>query len=351
MEDSVMVEGHPAKGPVADAMKALWQLLGTALRQPTKDRRACLIAGIRNVLRQADKAPAKAREVLVAAYQDIGRMPEQDGTAMHVRVMRTLDELGKLYKPALEANGNPDVIVPLGNGSKIGNMELRMLLRSIDVNLKDHGRIFLATHYAPDWVNQDYVTVVDIDDGYKGNKDANLHRKTLETIRRFGIEKFVWCADDNCFMQPVKALEIPDLHTGRGVDSFQGTGRWHVRVRNTFKWAKEHGTDVKYCHEVHVPQLFNGQALLEAMRKVDYMSDPGLTIYTTWRVALGTCDNAVDCTPYRVTVENNANDALSRHTDDTLKDKMMLCYADPAVNAGLMNNLSRIFPHKSRFER
>ena len=95
-----------------------------------------------------------------------------------------------------------DIIICLGNGSMNGNDELRLMLRSLERYVEDAGRIFLATHYCPAWIDRDKIIVVDIDDVYLANKDANLHAKTLEVIRQYNVGRFCWLSDDVVFNKP-----------------------------------------------------------------------------------------------------------------------------------------------------
>jgi len=242
----------------------------------------------------------------------------------------------------------PDIVIPLGNESRSNDDELRILLRSIDRNLKGYGRVFLVTSYCPAWVNRNEVTVVDIADIYHDLKDANLFIKTLKTIEMYDVNRFVWCSDDNVFSQPVYAGMIPVIHNHRKYDDFkQSENRWRVRVRNTFDWAFRRGADITYNYECHCPQLFDGQKLLEGMKNVDYTRQPGLTIYTTWRVVTDSWHNSIDQRELKATYEKQ--DDKNYLTDD-LKARMFIGYNDACFLNGLRERLFNEFPDKGRFE-
>lgn len=239
----------------------------------------------------------------------------------------------------------PDVVIPLGNGSRNGDMELRMLLRSMEKNLKGYGRAILVTPCCPDWIDRRRVEVLDVPDAYSNNKDANLHRKVLEAIRRYGIRSFVFCADDNAFLSPVEASEIPVLHSHRPLEAFRdGDGIWRKRVWNTVKWAKGIGIDLPHAYECHAPQLFDGQGILEGMNGVDYVAQPGLTIYTTWRAVTGTWKDSVDQRGWKQTLE--------MPMDDCVLDwgKAFLGYND-ATATKVIASLEGVFSEKSIYER
>ena len=246
----------------------------------------------------------------------------------------------------------PDIIIPLGTGSKIDNEELRMLLRSIEANLSGYGRVFIVTTNPPEWLNTDAVSIVPIADKYTDNKDANLHLKTLETIKRYDIQHFLWCADDNVFMQPVRACDIPILRNHRPRESFDDAGgRWRARVKHTFDWAESIGARLDYNYEVHAPQVFDARKVLAGMAHVDYVTQPGLTIYTAWRVVSDTWRESLPQGDYKITLEACTTESVAELKDSYLQSRMFLGYNDVAVGAGIIARLRQIFPRKSRFEK
>ena len=246
----------------------------------------------------------------------------------------------------------PNVIIPLGRGGTGDNTELRYLLRSIDAHLKNYGRVFLATDCAPDWLS-DAVTIVEAGDIYSDNKDANLHRKILRVLDKYEVGDFVFCADDNCFMQDIAAGAIPTLVNGKPRPNFEGENlsKWQKRVKHTLEWADSQGAHLEHHYEVHCPQLFHGAALREKLAKVDYVAQPGLTIYTCWRVLTDTWRDALPQAQYKTTMENECGETLAAMTDAQLCARPFLGYNDGGVKCGMLNRLARLFPEKARFER
>lgn len=261
-------------------------------------------------------------------------------------------EIFNRLKAIPQAHGRftPDVIIPLGDGSKVDNEELRILLRSIETNLKEHGKIYLVTSRCPEWINKDTVEVVNIPDHYGNNKDANLHEKTLRTIEKYGIHNFLWCADDNCIMKPVVACEIPILYNRKARSDFDNSGKWGKRVKNTFEWADSRGVHLDHHFECHAPQIFNGDKLLKGMKNVDYINQPGLTIYTTWRVVTDSYKNALPQGDYKNTYEMETEESMRNRKDSELESRLFIGYNDSAIESGLIGRLRRIFPNKSRYE-
>ncbi|MBO4513845.1 MAG: hypothetical protein J5746_13890 [Victivallales bacterium] len=244
----------------------------------------------------------------------------------------------------------PDVIIPLGSGSRVGNAELCLLLRSIDRHLKNYGRIFIATDSPPEWLDTDAVTVVNVPDSHTDNKDANLHDKILTVIAEHDVSDFVFCADDNCFMQDIAAGAIPILRNGKARASFYGEGlnRWKTRMHNTFEWAETQGASLKFHYDCHAPQLFDGRQLAERLPAVDYSASPGLCIYTAWRVLTGTLEPAHKQDAFKLTLESAPGAGMTRAT---LESRLFLGYNDSAAEGGLLDLLFQIFPDPSPFER
>ena len=46
----------------------------------------------------------------------------------------------------------PDIVIPLGSGSKHNNFELRMALRGIARFVRDPGQVYIVSDQLPEWV-------------------------------------------------------------------------------------------------------------------------------------------------------------------------------------------------------
>lgn len=243
--------------------------------------------------------------------------------------------------------GRMPTIIPLGNGSWQGkNDELRLLLRSLEKNALDLGEVYLVTDCCPEWVDREALTVFPMSDIYSGCKDANLHRKTLACIQAFGIGRFCWCADDNLLCKPMNLADIPVLHNHRPNERFycQSPTKWQNRVRNTLEWAKARGSALPHNYECHCLQIFDGQALLRGMQDVDYVTQPGLTIYTTWRVVTDSWRESQNQLDFKNTYE------LPCTATDIRFDKPFIGYNDTAFGC-IRERLFKEFPETSKYER
>lgn len=301
---------------------------------------------IRDLAVMVEMAKDESRANFIARLNDSGRRVRELMHNDHPDVSERLSTVRKTHERI-----RPCVVIPLGSGSQTGDDELKILLRSIETNLVGAGQIFIVTHTPPEWLNRDEVTVVDIADRYTDNKDANLHLKVLETARKHGFNHFIFCADDNCFMQKVRAAEIPVLRNHRPREAFEGGGRWRERVRHTFDWAESLGVKLDFNFECHAPQVFDAKKVLAGMENVDCVSPPGLTIYTAWRVVSDSWRDSLPQVDYKITLEACTAEDVASMKDSYLTSRMFLGYNDVAVGAGIIARLRQIFPHKSRFEK
>lgn len=286
-----------------------------------------------------DRDMVEVRDRLTDLYDLCLKMLSEEKPAMHARIDR------------MATGRRTDVFVPLGSGSTHNDCELKMLLRSLEENAFDLGTVYLATKHVPDWLDTSKVVIVDLDDPYTSNKDANLHYKTLETIRMHSLHDFVWSADDAALLQPTALADLPVIRNHRPVKEFeQPSTKWRNRVWNTIQWAKSLGVELEWQYECHCPQLFDGQALLAGMEQVDYRNGQGLTIYTAWRVVTDTWKNAVPQPDFKWTFEFPLDEGIRKMDDDTLCSKMFLGYNEPCSGI-VLGRLEKLFTKRSKFER
>lgn len=262
----------------------------------------------------------------------------------HPEVGRRLDELKIMAKMEDDADDLTDIIIPLGNGSEYDNDELRILLRSIERNAKGLKRVIIASQYCPQWVDREQVTVLEIADALKHNKDGNLEYKVLQAIQRCDVRRFTFCADDNVFVMPVTLSAIPKMHTGRGRQEGVSSNNWWARMARTFDFLASRGVDMPFDMESHAPQTFDGQRLLTAMNGVDYYQEgAGYNIMTLFRGVMGDTE-AVFCGDYKETASTEEQGGKLRY------DRLFLGYTDAGF-AGCRRELFRMFNTKSKFEK
>ena len=101
-----------------------------------------------------------------------------------------------------------DLIIPLGNGSKSGNDELKILLRSVERNGLGVRNVIVVTDAPPKWLTG--VRIVDQGDPLPKNKDGNILGKMLAAITSDGIsDEFAWSSDDCALLKPFDFATLP----------------------------------------------------------------------------------------------------------------------------------------------
>lgn len=248
-----------------------------------------------------------------------------------------------------------DWIIPLGTGSKAGNDEIRLLLRSIERHAKNLNRVIVVGDALPDWLGN--VELVSRGDPMPANKDANIIDKVSYAVRSLKIPSFIFSADDNILLKDCDLEEIPVLCTGRTQADFLPTikdnkmdwNKWKQRVFHTFWLADELGVPMKNDFESHAPQLYkDSEAILNGLSGIRYHSGLGYSICSLFRIIEGKRDGVpVKGIPHR---ELKITWEKADHFDTPKPNYVFGGYNDDAFLNGLRDWLFAIYPTPSRFE-
>lgn len=260
----------------------------------------------------------------------------------------------RIEKPTAElkdsgSDEKVDVIVPLGNGSvDKKDEELKILLRSIDKNLRNVGRIFLATKYCPEWINRNTVNVEDIDD--VGCKDAALINKVSTILEKYDITgRFIFAADDNVIMQSMNAPDLINLTSSWGLQSMlhPNGSVWMHRLMKTLRYFRDKGAlwPYKYSFETHTPQIFDASKLREALKTVDYAGNC-FTITTLFRGLVDDIKELYDAEELKWTFYGTPH----AETLGKLNERWFVGYNDEGFTGGLRDKLFELFPDKAKYE-
>ena len=250
-----------------------------------------------------------------------------------------INQYSSLSAPAAAVD-TVDVVLPLGNGSRNNNDELRLCLRSIERFMPSLGKIWLMTSYAPDWVRN--VEIVDIPDKHKHNKDANLFDKVLSAAINPRVSKtFVFFSDDQCLLAPFDPFNAKIVYNERGPSIFNTSGTWHRRMTHTFELLRARGVNLDCNFDGHVPMVYTKEEFVKALRSVDYVPEPGFCINTLVCGVLHK-PKEVAMNTVKVTAESGGN----RQFDG----KLYIGYNDNGFNSGIRDALFKAFPIKSKYE-
>lgn len=182
-----------------------------------------------------------------------------------------------------------DILIPLGNGSISNNDELKLALRSID-KYTDVNKVYVITTEHVPWLTN--VTIVNVPDTYKHNKDKNLITKIVRTLEYYPeIEDFAFWTDDNIITKPTKLAELPNVYNVRGLDYFkniENRSKWQNRLYNTLTILKLLRYDVSCNWDAHTPALYNSKKILDGIKTIDWEGSAGnYTISTLFAYLCG----------------------------------------------------------------
>jgi hypothetical protein len=259
-----------------------------------------------------------------------------------------------------------DIILPLSNESRSGDDELRIFLRSLEVNGMGYGRIWLLTTCPPVWLRDGDelevlgLTVVEVRDSYRHCKDANLFCKAWIGCEYAGTRDVIFTADDCAILKPCDLSALPPIFNDRTAAQFGEGTTWMRRMVATLADFPA----MKGNFDTHCPQRWNAAAA----RKI---IDAGVW---KWRPPsgdaqfVGRCidtfvmgnewggiipDHAVRQQEMKETVAGRADAAHDVADGKSAKlDRVFVGYDDAAfLRGGLRERLFERFPERSRWER
>lgn len=236
-------------------------------------------------------------------------------------------------------NPDPSIVIPLGSGSRHGDLELRLCLRSLAKFGFRAGRVFIMTDRRIDWLQN--VTFIPCRDRHLSNKDANLFDKVREYCKHpDATEDFLFWSDDQLLLHPFDLARTEVTFNRSGLDHFSGnSAKWPRRMVRTMLY-----TGVQNYHfDTHIPQPHTVSGFLRAIDGVDYSSGLGYCFNTLVFGRLGVKPSASQHA-LKVTCEKPSDARLPL-------DRRWLGYNDIAFSAGLAARLLALFPEKSKFEK
>ncbi len=187
-----------------------------------------------------------------------------------------------------------DVVIPLGNGSKHKNIELRYCLRAIERHLKNVNRIYIIGEN-PGFTCECGVTLIPFKDDYP-IPDYNIAKKLAVACNDPRIsENYLMFNDDHFLLRDYDAETFPNYFQDTCEDYLKkkGSNGYGKRVLNTKDFLVERGLPTKYF-DVHTPILYNKYAFMENVyQRIDFNQRFGVVLKTIYGNSLN-----LACTPY-----------------------------------------------------
>ena len=247
-----------------------------------------------------------------------------------------------------------DLVLPLGKGAT-WNLELKYVLRSWEKYYEDLGKVFIVgdekhikTKYP--WLKR--VTIVNCDDPFARNKDANIIRKVIKVIDTKELsDPFIRSSDDQYLLKKID--NFPPIYSQdlkeKPRDWWQKGSRWKNRLKRTHRILFVKGKPV-YNYDVHFP-LEVKHDFKKIMERYPYTKSIGYTINTLY------FNNALEEHVKMEDIRAMIEIPVKNETDikEIIKGKTFLCYVGKAGDAALTPELKNVimskFKKKSKFEK
>lgn len=244
---------------------------------------------------------------------------------------------------------NYDLVIPLAShGSAWGdNNELRYCLRSFETNFP-LGNVIIVGKRLPKWMNPDKVKLIDAEDTFAHNKDANIIHKVLLAAQYLKGKLFYWSCDDHLVLRkPVKAELVP-LYSNdiANYTSDFFTGTWRIALKNTFDFLQQKGCPT-FNFDTHTPQPVDADEFVEIFKGWHSKEHYRFTINTlyhnqaAWKKVrqIGLLKGTIE-RPFN----NEADNRKIMH------NKLYMNYRDNSLTPELRQVIIKMFPDKSTFE-
>lgn len=162
----------------------------------------------------------------------------------------------------------PDIVIPLGTGSKLKDFELRMCLRSIEKNITGYRDIVIVGD-VPQWIQN--VKQIPVQDVSKVS-DFNIMWKTTAACDEEAVsENFLFFNDDHFILKPFQADKFPFYYSGDLGEYIRkrGNDEYGKRAQNTYNHLKERGLPTNHF-DIHTPILYNKEKFINLVSALDW---------------------------------------------------------------------------------
>lgn len=179
------------------------------------------------------------------------------------------------------------IVIPLGNGSKQKNLELRYALRSIETYLSNVGPVFIIGE-CPDWLTN--ITHLPFEEDKRTRfRDRNIMLKMKAACEDPRVsDNFLMVHDDHFLLDYYDAEHFPYYYDGYIVPSDSQYGQTKHNTIDFFDSNPSIGSSDRIQNfDVHCPILFNKQLFLSCIYRADWNKWYGYCLKTLYSVLNG----------------------------------------------------------------
>lgn len=145
-----------------------------------------------------------------------------------------------------------DILLPLGPGSKFGNIELQHAIRSIEKHAVGWRRVYVVGA-VPGWLQESERIKPVHRKEYRHNKATRISRKVLWSFENLPItDKVAFWNDDYFLLSSIDVRQIPPHY--RGTLHRRSAGRWAKTLQGTADALQSAGLTARN-YDIHVPML------------------------------------------------------------------------------------------------
>ena len=229
----------------------------------------------------------------------------------------------------------PDVVIPLGTGSRWQDNELRFCLRSIEKNLSGVNEVVIVGE-KPKWLtNVRHIPCKDV----PGKKEFSIFTKINAAISEGVSDPFIFTNDDIFFIKPIAPANFKFWY-----DSTIQV--WHDKARGRYKKSIENTMNLNGYNEhytdIHTPIIYFHERIkrLPFVWPCEYVIK---TLYTStnffWEYEF---EEMKDC---KINAPRNYNEIMA-----LIKDRMFFSVGEYGISIDMKKVLNDLFTKKSKFE-
>lgn len=231
-----------------------------------------------------------------------------------------------------------DIIIPLGNGSRHNNLELRFTLRSIEKYV-ECDQIYIVGEIPDFLVNAFHIDCKENRDNRF--KDNNIFMKVYHTFKHINeiADDTYFFNDDHIVMQPYKEEYHYKGTLKQTLDSRALGDPYRKVVRNTlslYPSAKDFDT--------HAPMLFNKQKFLRTMNVKLWDKMYGYCLKTLY------CNNNNIPGSYYPDLKIDDKDLSVEEIQELTAGRKYFSFGERGFSDNMIQFLLKTFPDKSKYE-
>lgn len=240
----------------------------------------------------------------------------------------------------IPSEGEMDVVIPLGRGTKWKDNELRYALRSIERYAKGVDKIWVVGERPTFLTNVSHISQKDV-----GQKEFNIMVKTRVACLHPDVsEDFLFTNDDIFFTRETEISQTPYYRRPTTLSDgyVKDRGNYQVSIGNTIKALSAHGFK-DYYFDIHTPIIYSKKKYIEVMRKYHWGIPKGYVIKSLYANTLGIGGEVLEDVKIRTPLESSQIMTL-------FATNPFVSIGDGGMNTHLKETLEKLFPEKSRYE-